>query len=245
MRARSIWRRRRPGGDAARAAFLALAQQYGPRAPPGSRARRRSPARRPRSGRAPRSPTCCRSGGSSSAIRATQPGRCWRVGPPIADSLPVGPAPDGPGLGHRRGHALGHGLRPRHPGGHGVPHHVDAERRRAASTASSCSGCAATSTPPESVKRLSALLQAHHYTDGLELLPHGAPTNNTDDVKSALTTRDPNYAGPLRAGAGAAALSRPGRPPTAIGWRARSASRPTCWRTCAAPTAIRTSRRAP
>ena len=49
---------------------------------------------------------------------------------------------------------------------------------------------------PRRVRRAgwATLLQAHHYTDGLELLPHGAPTNNTDDVKSALTTQDPNYA---------------------------------------------------
>ena len=38
------------------------------------------------------------------------------------------------------------------------------------------------------------MLQAHHYTDGLELLPHGAPTNNTDDTSSTLNSHDPNYA---------------------------------------------------
>ena len=29
------------------------------------------------------------------------------------------------------------------------------------------------------------LLNAHHYTDGLALVPQGAPTNNTTDASSA------------------------------------------------------------
>ena len=37
------------------------------------------------------------------------------------------------------------------------------------------------------------MLQAHHYTDGFELLPHGAPTNNTDGASSTLSSHDPSF----------------------------------------------------
>jgi hypothetical protein len=40
---------------------------------------------------------------------------------------------------------------------------------------------------------LAALLNAHHYTDGLAFVPQGAPTNNTPDASSAFSRRDPNY----------------------------------------------------
>jgi hypothetical protein len=39
---------------------------------------------------------------------------------------------------------------------------------------------------------LEALLDAHHYTDGLALVPQGAPTNNTSDASSAYSTVDPD-----------------------------------------------------
>jgi len=38
------------------------------------------------------------------------------------------------------------------------------------------------------------LLDAHHYTDGLEFLPLGAPTNNTDDRRAAYSSEDPAHA---------------------------------------------------
>ncbi|MDQ2957722.1 MAG: hypothetical protein M3Y42_12240, partial [Actinomycetota bacterium] len=41
---------------------------------------------------------------------------------------------------------------------------------------------------------LRALLDAHHYTDGLALVPQGAPTNNTSDADSAFSTADPDQA---------------------------------------------------
>jgi|GEM_PF-1584605 len=37
------------------------------------------------------------------------------------------------------------------------------------------------------------LLNAHHYTDGLALVPQGSPTNNTPDASSAFSRKDPNY----------------------------------------------------
>lgn len=51
-------------------------------------------------------------------------------------------------------------------------------------------GLRSTLNPRDSAAQLAALLEAHHYTDGLELLPHNTPTNNTDDVSSGLTTKD-------------------------------------------------------
>jgi hypothetical protein len=41
---------------------------------------------------------------------------------------------------------------------------------------------------------LRTLLDAHHYTDGLALVPQGAPTRNTSDASAAFTTADPNQA---------------------------------------------------
>jgi hypothetical protein len=40
---------------------------------------------------------------------------------------------------------------------------------------------------------LTALLNAHHYTDGIAFVPQGAPTNNTPDASSAFSRKDPNY----------------------------------------------------
>lgn len=42
--------------------------------------------------------------------------------------------------------------------------------------------------------RVTALLDAHHYSDGLTLLPQGAPTNNTPDAASAYRRDDPGAA---------------------------------------------------
>lgn len=39
--------------------------------------------------------------------------------------------------------------------------------------------------------QLASLLDAHHYTDGLEFLPFGTPTNNTDSRRAAATRDDP------------------------------------------------------
>ncbi len=47
------------------------------------------------------------------------------------------------------------------------------------------------------------LLAQHHYTDGLALVPQGAPTNNTPDASAAFSQRDPDYATSLRVERGA------------------------------------------
>ncbi len=48
--------------------------------------------------------------------------------------------------------------------------------------------------PAAAAATLGAALDAHHYTDGLELLPIGTPTNNSDGTKSGFSTSDPAYA---------------------------------------------------
>ncbi|MFN8499165.1 MAG: hypothetical protein U0641_15050 [Anaerolineae bacterium] len=42
--------------------------------------------------------------------------------------------------------------------------------------------------------RLAALFDAHHYTDGLSFVPHGAPSNNTSDAPSGFSSADPGHA---------------------------------------------------
>jgi hypothetical protein len=48
--------------------------------------------------------------------------------------------------------------------------------------------------PATASGRLGSVLDAHHYADGVALLPIGTPTNNSDGVKSGYTTDDPAYA---------------------------------------------------
>ena len=40
---------------------------------------------------------------------------------------------------------------------------------------------------------VAALLDAHHYTDGLAFVPQGTPTNNTEDAESGYSRADPGY----------------------------------------------------
>jgi hypothetical protein len=48
--------------------------------------------------------------------------------------------------------------------------------------------------PATAATRLGSVLDAHHYTDGVALLPIGTPTNSSNGVKSGYTTDDPAYA---------------------------------------------------
>ena len=54
-------------------------------------------------------------------------------------------------------------------------------------------GAAAALSATDAAANVSALLDAHHYTDGLEFLPPGAPTNNTADDRSAHGAADPGH----------------------------------------------------
>src|SRR5262249_42197724 len=46
----------------------------------------------------------------------------------------------------------------------------------------------------ETADRLSALLDGHHYSDGLALVPAGAPTNNTRSVRAGWSSNDEGFA---------------------------------------------------
>jgi hypothetical protein len=46
----------------------------------------------------------------------------------------------------------------------------------------------------DAAARLSALLDGHHYTDGLALVPAGAPTNNTRSVRAGWSSNDDGFA---------------------------------------------------
>jgi hypothetical protein len=52
-------------------------------------------------------------------------------------------------------------------------------------------GVATSLTGTAAAAELASLLDAHHYTDGLEFLPFGTPTNNTDARRAAATKDDP------------------------------------------------------
>ena len=111
------------------------------------------------------------------------------LGRPIADTLVLGPDPSALGAGD-----------PAAPLGPAAQWLVDFDRAVAGGMALRIPlaeadrggldrllvlGLRATVDGTESARRLSALLDAHHYTDGLALVSPGAPTNNTQWVRSA------------------------------------------------------------
>jgi hypothetical protein len=122
----------------------------------------------------------------------TAPGQVLAVGNPIADSLAVGPAPNSAGpttdegiqwlSNFDRAVAAGMGVR--------IP--------LTGTTAGGFDrlvviGLRSTLAPGDSSARVAALLQAHHYSDGLALLPRDAATNNTETTPSAFSTADPDF----------------------------------------------------
>src|SRR5262245_17034408 len=71
----------------------------------------------------------------------------------------------------------------------------------------------------DTAARFAALFDAHHYTDGLEFLRFGTPTNNTAELRSAYSSVD---TGEVRSyssevGPGAAAAAQPGSNARALG----------------------------
>ena len=63
--------------------------------------------------------------------------------------------------------------------------------------------------PEQGAQRLGQALDAHHYTDGIELLPHGTPTNNADGVKAGYRSDDPTFAGSFSVERGAPKIPSP------------------------------------
>jgi hypothetical protein len=119
-------------------------------------------------------------------------GQVLTVGPPIADQLAVGPDPSIASVSTDAGmrwisdfnHAIQVGMAFRIP--------LTGVQQRGF-TRLVVLGLRSTVDPASAATRLTNLLQAHHYTDGLELLPLNAPTNNTEGINSAYSTSDPNF----------------------------------------------------
>lgn len=121
----------------------------------------------------------------------TAPAQVLAIGSPIADSLAVGPAPDGtgpstdPGIAWLRDFdaavAAGMGVRVTIPAG------------AAGFDKLVVIGLRSTLSTPDASARFASLLQAHHYSDGIALLPRDAATNNTESTPSAYSTADPDY----------------------------------------------------
>jgi len=63
--------------------------------------------------------------------------------------------------------------------------------------------------PAVAGRRLSELLDAHYYTDGLAFVSPGSPTRNTGSVTSVYNLQDPAYAAAYRVGASDAVLQEP------------------------------------
>ena len=182
------------GGQAAQDAFTAVAQQFGPQraawiasAKAQSGTKSGSWTKAPSTNLLPERWLVMGYIGTTSQLLA--------VGPPIPDTLALGPDPKGPGpatdpgmawlANFDRAVAVGMGVRITLQPVAGAAPGFD----RIA-----VFGLNTQVTPAQAVLRFSDLLEAHHYTGGLELLPHGAPTNNTDDTSSVLNSHDPNYA---------------------------------------------------
>lgn len=180
------------GGQAAADAFTALAQRFGPQ-------------------RAAWIASMKAQAGSKTAFWTRAPftnvlperwlvmgyqgstGQLLAVGSPIADSLAVGPNPNGPGPATDPGMRWLADFDQAIQVGMGMKIPLNPTQSQGFDRIVVL-GLNTRITPAQAVSRFGGLLEAHHYTDGLELLPHGAPTNNTADTSSALSSHDSNYA---------------------------------------------------
>jgi hypothetical protein len=119
-------------------------------------------------------------------------GQVLAVGPPIQESLQVGPSPTSAGPLSDPGMkwltdfnaAIQTGMAFRIP--------LTPEQQRGFNRIVVL-GLKTGLNPKDSAARLGDLLQAHHYTDGLQLLPVNAPTNNTETVNAGFSATQTNY----------------------------------------------------
>jgi hypothetical protein len=117
-----------------------------------------------------------------------------QAGAEIADGLTLGPSPGGgnpatdPGLGWMRDfdQAVTLGLGVRMP--------LTPAQAGSGFARILVLGVKSRLDPATAARRLGAALDAHHYTDGIALLPIGTPTNNSDRVKSGYDSSDPAHA---------------------------------------------------
>ncbi len=182
------------GGDqVAQAAFAALASRFGPeRAAWIASANAQSGAKAAQWTRAPYT-NVLPERWIVIGYQGNEGGEVLSIGSPISDTLAVGPAPDGLGATSDEGMRWVTDFDRAVQAGMGCRITLSPAQQRGFNRIVVL-GLRSNLDAEQSAQRLSDLLQAHHYTDGLELLPHNAPTNNTQDVKSGLSTRDPNYA---------------------------------------------------
>lgn len=182
------------GGQGAQDAFTALAQQFGAQraawiasanAQAGSKSG--SWTKAPSTNLMPERWIVMGYSGATSQLLA--------VGPPIPDSLALGPDPAGPGPASDDGMAWLSNFDRAVEVGMGFRITLDPDPTRPTGfDRLVVFGLNTQITPAQGVERFGDLLQAHHYTDGLQLLPHGAPTNNTEDTTSVVDSHDLNYA---------------------------------------------------
>lgn len=117
-----------------------------------------------------------------------------QAGAAIADGLTLGPGPGGgdpasdPALAWMRDFdravSLGLGIR--------LP--ITAAQKTAGFARVLVYGVKSTLAPLAGATRFAAALDAHHYTDGLEILPLGTPTNNAETTPSGVSSADPGAA---------------------------------------------------
>lgn len=116
-----------------------------------------------------------------------------QAGAEIADGLTLGPSPAGGDPATDEGlrwirdfqHAIDIGLAVRLP--------ISAAQQSNGFTRVMAFGVKSRLPADRGAQLLAQALDAHHYTDGVELLPLGTPTNNADGVKAGYRTADPGY----------------------------------------------------
>ena len=179
------------GQDAAKIAFADLARQYGPQRAAWIASANVPAATRPAQWTLAPFSNVLPERWIVITYSGNAAGQVLAVGPAIQDSLPVGPAPTTSGPLSDPGMkwitdfntAIEAGMAFRIP--------LTVAQQKGFSRIVVL-GLKTGLGAGDSAARLGDLLQAHHYTDGLELLALNTPTNNTDDV-SAGSSKQTNY----------------------------------------------------
>lgn len=120
------------------------------------------------------------------------PGQVLAVGPAIADSLQVGPAPTGAGALSDPGMKWITDFNAAIQAGMAFRISLTPEMQRGFNRIVVL-GLKTGLDPRKSAARFTELLQAHHYTGGLELLPLNTPTNNTESVNAGFSSKQTGY----------------------------------------------------
>src|SRR3984885_6258699 len=120
------------------------------------------------------------------------PGQVLAIGPTIKDTLTVGPQPNSTNLLNDDGMKWITDFPTAIAAGMGFRIKLTADQQKGFSRLLVV-GLRTTTNPKDSSTLLASLLQAHHYTDGLELLANNTPTNNAGDTSSGFTTKDTDY----------------------------------------------------